>query len=127
MSNIWENENNHFHNDYDIDNENNIIFKNPKFIENMGYFGLQNKNKENQKNNNDNKNKETTNNIRVLKKESDDSKLDIDNIIMIKYKEINNIDNNYEYNYYYKADILYYKLIYFFNQFLQYKKKYPNY
>ena len=127
MSNIWEDENNHFHNDYDIDNEDNIIFKNPKFIENMGYFGLQNKNKENQKNNNDDKNKETTNNIRVLKKESDDSKLDVDNIIMLKYKEINNIDNNYEYNYYYKADILYYKLIYFFNQFLQYKKKYPNY
>ena len=85
MSNIWEDENNHFHNDYDIDNEDNIIFKNPKFIENMGYFWLQ-------------------------------------NIIMVKYKEINNIDNNYEYNYYYKADILYYKLIYFFNQFLQYKK-----
>ena len=39
---------------------------------------------------------------------------------MVKYNEINDIDSRYRFNYYYEADVMYYKLIYFFNQFLQY-------
>ena len=117
MNNIWENIDNIFHNDYDIDNGKNIIFKNPKFVENMEYFILQNNNKDII---NDNYNE---NNRRILKIENQDlkSKIPVDNIIMVKYNEINDIDSRYRFNYYYEADVMYYKLIYFFNQFLQYK------
>ena len=123
MNNIWENIDNIFHNDYDIDNGKNIIFKNPKFVENMEYFILQNNNKDII---NDNYNE---NNRRILKIENQDlkSKIPVDNIIMVKYNEINDIDSRYRFNYYYEADVMYYKLIYFFNQFLQYKKYYPNF
>ena len=123
MNNIWENIDNIFHYDYDIDNGKNIIFKNPKFLENMGYFVLQNNNKDIIDDNNN------ENNLRVLKKENSkfDTKIPEDNIIMVKYNEINDIDSRYRFNYYYEADVLYYKLIYFFNQFFQYKKYFPNF
>ena len=121
MNDAWENIDNIFHNDYDIDNGRNIIFKNPKFLENMGYFVLHNNNKDIINNN--------EYNLRILKKENSnfDKKIPVDNIIMVKYNEINDIDRRYKFNYHYEADIIYYKLIYFFNQFLQYKKYFPNY
>ena len=126
INDIWENINDPFHNDYDADNGQNLIFKNPKFIENMGFFGLQN-NKENINNNDDTNNNE--NNVRILKIENDEfnRKIPLDNNIMIKYNEINDISNKYQSNHYYDANILYFKLIYFFNQFLQYKKIFPKY
>ena len=122
---IWENMNDNFLNDYDIDDGKNIIFKNPKFVENIGFFGLQNKNKETV----EDINIDEDNNLRRLKKENEysDNKIPLDNTIMVKYDEINDILNKYDFNYYYEADIIYYKLIYFFNQFLQYKKLFPNY
>ena len=124
--NNWENMDNIFQNDYDIDDGKNIIFKNPKFFENLGFFGLQNKNIENNENEDNNNN---NNNLRILKKENEDfdNKIPMDNTILIKYKEIDDIKNKYEFNYYYDADIIYYKLIYFLNQFFQYKKYNPNF
>ena len=85
--NNWENMDNIFQNDYDIDDGKNIIFKNPKFVENLGFFGLQNKNIENNENEDNNNN---NNNLRILKKENEDfdNKIPMDNTILIKYKEI---------------------------------------
>jgi len=132
--NNWEKMDDIFQKDYDIDDGKNIIFKNPKFMENLGYFGLQNKNIENNENEDKEEDKdEDNNNLRILKKEKEkenevfDNKIPMDNTILIKYNEINDIKNKYEYNYYYDADIIYYKLIYFLNQFFQYKKYHPNY
>ena len=86
----------------------------------MGFFGLKNKNTGNEENND---------NMRMLKNEQNniDGKLPLDNIILLKYYEIKDIRNFYDFNYYYEADIIYYKLIYFFNNFFQYKKLSPNY
>ena len=119
MSNSWETMDYIFQNDYDIDDAKNIIFKNPRFLENMGFFGLKNKNSGN----------ENINNMRILKNENNniDAKLPFDNIILLKYYEINDIKNYYDFNYYYEADIIYYKLIYFFNNFFQYKNSVQNY
>ena len=123
MNKKWENMNYIFQKDYDIDDGKNIIFKNPKFVENMGFFGLQNKNIENKEDTDEN------NNLRILKKENEGigSKIPIDNTIMVKYNEISDVKKKYEFNYFYEADIIYYQLIYFFNNFFQYKKYFPNY
>ena len=120
MNNSWETMDYIFQNDYDIDDAKNLIFKNPRFLENMGFFGLKNKNTGNEENND---------NMRMLKNEQNniDGKLPLDNIILLKYYEIKDIRNFYDFNYYYEADIIYYKLIYFFNNFFQYKKLSPNY
>ena len=77
-----------FQNDYDIDDGKNIIFKNPKFFENLGFFGLQNKNIENNENEDNN-----NNNLRILKKENDgfDNNITKANTMFIKYKEIDDI------------------------------------
>ena len=125
INDIWENINDDFHTDYDVDYGQNLIFKIPKFIENMGFFSLQN-NKENNDNDGNNNNE---NNLRILKNENNEfsTKIPLDNNIMIKYNDINEIKDKYQSNLYYDADILYFKLIYFFNQFLQYKKIFPKY
>ena len=115
--NFPEEKNYIYDNDYDIDEGKNIIFKNPKFIENLKFFGIQ------KKSSNSN-----NSSLRILTNEKNDlNVLTADNDIMVKYEEIENIYNNYDINYYYKADIIYFKLIYFFNQFLQYKKNHPAY
>ena len=111
ISNIKNNEKSVFEYDYNIDDSKNIILKTPKFIENMNLFGLEKK--------------EDSLSMRILKNE--DKKLSLDSSIMLKYDEINNISQNYDVNYYYDSDILYYKLAYFINQFYLYKLKYPQY
>jgi hypothetical protein len=46
---------------------------------------------------------------------------------MIKYEELNDIQKNYKINYYYDPDILFFKILYFSNQFFLYKKNHPEY
>ena len=98
--------------DYNIDDSNNIILRNPKFIENINYFGMQKK--------------EVSSQMRSLKT-NNNIKLTTDNSILVKYKEMNDIESYYDINYYLDADILFYKLFYFLNQFILFKKKYPMY
>ena len=98
--------------DYNIDDSDNIILRNPKFIENINFFGMHKK--------------ELSSQMRFLKINTN-FELSTDNSILVKYSEINDIQNYYNINYYYDADILFYKLIYFLNQFVLYKKKYPMY
>ena len=99
-----------FENDYNIDDSNNIILKYPKFIENMNLFGM--------------KKKEKSTTMRNIKEENN---LFSDNSIMVKYKEIKDIQNNYNINYYFDDYILYYKILYFLNQFNLFKQKNPTY
>ena len=99
-----------FEYDYNIDDSSNIFLKIPKFTENMNFFGMETKNKYS---------------MRLLK--VDENKLSSDNTIMIKYNEINNIQQNYNINYYYDNYIIYFKLLYFLNQFIIYKQKNPWY
>ena len=111
ISNLEKIKNSVYEYDYNIDDSKNIIIKSPKFIENINLFGLQKK--------------EDSSSVRILK--NMDEKLSLDSPIMLKYKEINNITQIYDVNYFYNGDILYYKLAYFFNEFFLYKQKYPNY
>ena len=99
-----------FDNDYDIDDSNNIIMRTPKFMENMNFFGMENKIKPSLR-------------LRLLK-DNNNNKLYSDNSIMLKYKELEDITDNYTINYYFSDDyILYYKLLYFLNQLILYKQK----
>ena len=99
-----------FEYDYNIDDSSNIFLRCPKFIENMNFFGMEKKDKSL---------------MRILK--LDEGKLFSDNTIMIKYKEINDIKKNYNINHYYDDYIIYFKLLYFLNQFIIYKQKNPWY
>ena len=107
ISNFQNTKNSIYEYDYNIDDSKNIILKTPEFIENMNLFGLEKK--EN----------------RILKNINE--KLSLDSSIMLKYDELNNILQNYDVNYYYDADILFYKFAYFINQFYLYKLKHPEY
>ena len=102
-SNIYDNE-------YDIDDSKNIFLKNTRFIDNINLFGMQKK----------------ESSLRILKN-YENNKLYSDNSILIKYEELNDIQNNYDINYYYEPDSLFFKLLYFSNQFFLYKNKHPEY
>ena len=111
LSNIGNLEKSFYEYDYNIDESKNIVLKSPKFIENINLFGMLDK-----------KEKDSSS-LRTLI----NSKLYSDNSIMIKYKEINDIQNYYNINFYYDSDILFYKLLYFLNQFMLYKQNNPTY
>jgi len=98
--------------EYNIDDSKNILLKNTKFIENINFFGMQRK--------------EESSALRILKN-YENNKLYSDNSIMIKYEDLDDIQKNYNINYYYEPDVLFFKLLYFFNQFILYKKKHPEY
>ena len=95
---------------YNIDDSKNIIISTPKFLENMNLYSFQ-------------KREEESSSMRFLY----NAEISPDNSIMVKYKEIEDIIQNYDVNYYYDVDALYYKLLYFLNQFFLYKQKYPEY
>ena len=101
-----------YDNEYNIDDSKNLLLKNTKFIKNINFFGMQKK--------------EESSTLRTLKN-YENNKLYSDNSIMIKYEELNDIQKNYKINYYYNPDILFYKILYFSNQFILYKKKHPEY
>ena len=113
LSELKKNESSIYKYEYNIDESNSIILRNFKFIENMNFFGIYEK-------------KEDSSSIRLLK-DNENNVLSLDNSIMIKYEELKNIQNNYNINIYYDADALFYKLVYFLNQFILYKEKYPEY
>ena len=95
---------------YNIDDSKNIIISTPKFLENMNLYSFQ-------------KREEESSSMRFLY----NAEISPDNSIMVKYKEIEDIIQNYDVNYYYDVDALYYKLLYFLNQFFLYKQKHPEY
>ena len=113
LTELKSNESSIYNYEYNIDESNSIILKNLKFIENMNFFGIYEKGK-------------NSSSIRKLK-DSENNILSLDNSVMIKYEELENIQDNYNINIYYDADVLFYKLIFFLNQFILYKQKYPEY
>ena len=113
LTELKRNESSIYNYEYNIDESNSIILKNLKFIENMNFFGIYEKGK-------------NSSSIRKLK-DSENNILSLDNSVMIKYEELENIQDNYNINIYYDADVLFYKLIFFLNQFILYKQKYPEY
>ena len=115
LSNLDNLDKSFFEYDYNIDNSKNIILKTPKFIENINLFVMSKQNKE----------EKDSSSTRLLKSTS--NKLFSDNSIMLKYKEINDIQNYYNVNFFYDSDILYFKLLYFLNQFILYKQNNPTY
>ena len=113
LSKLKSNENSIYNYEYNIDESNSLILKNFKFMENMNFFGIYEKRKD-------------LSSTRILK-DNEKNILSLDNSIMIKYKELKNIQNNYNINIYYDADVLFYNLVYFLNQFILYKEKHPKY
>ena len=113
LSELKKNESSIYNYEYNIDESNSIILRNFKFIENMNFFSIYEK-------------EEDPSSVRILK-DNENNVLSLDNSIMIKYEELKNIQNNYNINIYYDADVLFYKLVYFLNQFILYKQKYPEY
>jgi len=113
LSELKKNESSIYNYEYNIDESNSIILRNFKFIENMNFFSIYEK-------------EEDPSSVRILK-DNENNVLFLDNSIMIKYEELKNIQNNYNINIYYDADVLFYKLVYFLNQFILYKQKYPEY
>jgi len=113
LSELKNTESSIYNYEYNIDESNSIILKNFKFIENMNFFGIYEKEKD-------------SSSIRELK-DNDNNLLTLDNSIMLKYEELKNIQDNYNINIYYDADVLFYKLVYFLNQFILYKQKNPEY
>ena len=101
-----------YHNEYVIDDSKNLLLKNTRFIDNINLFGMQKR--------------EESSALRILK-DFENNKLYSIKSIMIKYEELNDIQKNYNINYYYDPDILFYKILYFSNQFILYKKNHPEY
>ena len=85
--------------DYDLDAGRNILIKIPKFISNIHTYSMLEKNKP----------------------------LNEDQSKLLKYDEMKEIDKIYETNYYFKKDALIFKLIYFLNEFFEFKKKHSDY
>ena len=99
-------------NDYDIDTSQNLFLRIPKFINNMISYSLD-------------ENFDSNNNFRLL--ENFNEEINPKTANNIKYNQINNIINYYNLSYYFTSDILYFKLIYFFNGLLLYKQNNPSY
>ena len=98
--------NKYFKIDYDIDDTKNLLFKTPKFISNMHLYSMKEFEIENDKGNN---------NLKDIEYE------------LLKYKEMVNMSEYYDINYYFKKDSLLFRLIYFLNHFFLFKKKHPEY
>ena len=81
-----------FEMDYDIDDNQNILLRMPKFISNMHLYSMEEKEDEDANSNNNN-----------IKQES----------ILLKYEEMKNMSQYYKINYYFQKDSLIFKLIIF--------------
>ena len=99
--------NTYFRVDYDVDDTQNLLFKTPKFISNMHLYSMSEL---------------------VI---GDNNKIDTNaNEIeyeLLKYKEMVNMSEHYEINYYFEKDTLLFRLIYFLNHFFLFKQKHPEY
>ena len=95
-----------FEMDYDIDDNQNILLRMPKFISNMHLYSMEEKEDEDANSNNNN-----------IKQES----------ILLKYEEMKNMSQYYKINYYFQKDSLIFRLIYFLNQFFLFKKSHQEF
>ena len=84
LSELKKNESSIYNYEYNIDESNSIILRNFKFIENMNFFSIYEK-------------EEDPSSVRILK-DNENNVLSLDNSIMIKYEELKNIQNNYNIN-----------------------------
>ena len=87
--------------DYDLDSGKNILIRIPKFISNIHEYSMTEK--------------------------DDDKSLNKDQSKLLKYNEMEQLDKFYEINYYFQKDSLIFKLIYFLNEFFNFKKSHPEY
>ena len=95
--------------DYDIDQSQSLLLRTPKFISNMHLYSMEDIQSDNIFNEIENNNYKTGENI------------------LLKYKEMLNLTNYYDINYYFQKDSLIFRLIYFLNQFFLFKKNHPEY
>ena len=90
--------------DYNIDDNQNILLRVPKFISNMHLYSMEAESQDDS--NSDNKKEES---------------------ILLKYEEMKNMSEYYNINYYFQKDSLIFRLIYFLNEFFLFKKNHPEY
>ena len=90
--------------DYNVDDNQNILLRVPKFISNMHLYSMEAETQDDS--NSDNKKEES---------------------ILLKYEELKNMSKYYNINYYFQKDSLIFRLIYFLNEFLLFKKSHPEY
>ena len=90
--------------DYNIDDNQNILLRVPKFISNMHLYSMEAET-------------EDDTNSKDKKEES----------ILLKYEELKNMSEYYNINYYFQKDSLIFRLIYFLNEFFLFKKNHPEY
>ena len=90
--------------DYNIDDNQNILLRVPKFISNMHLYSM------------------------ITESQSDsNSDNEKEESILLKYEEMKNMSKYYNINYYFQKDSLLFKLIYFLNEFFLFKKSHPEY
>lgn len=90
--------------DYDIDDNQYILLKSPKFISNINLYSMEEIESEIKRNN-----------------------LNNGEYGLLKYEEMTNISKYYDINYYFTKDSLIFRLIYFLNKFFLFKKNHPAY
>ena len=90
--------------DYNVDDNQNILLRVPKFISNMHLYSMEPETQDDS--NSDNKKEES---------------------ILLKYEELKNMSQYYNINYYFQKDSLIFRLIYFLNEFFLFKKSHPEY
>ena len=93
--------------DYDIDESQNLLLRIPTFISNMHLYSMEDLESDYYYNENSNyRNREYA---------------------LLKYKEMVNLTNFYNINYYFQKDSLIFRLIYFLNHFFLFKKNHPEF